>query len=139
MRWQTIASRRFPAKQAVASSRQQACGSPARSSSVVFVDESDVLAVDSGEGFVGSLSLTVEINGEGKLSLNRIDTGTIGDTTILRDKLKAIFEDRQKESVDERGIFVEMNGTVWDAKVLRIPRSVFTPLDVHMVYIGNSV
>ena len=90
----------------------QACGSPARSSSVVFVDESDVLAVDSGEGFVGSLSLTVEINGEGKLSLNRIDTGTIGDTTILRDKLKAIFEDRQKESVDERGIFVEMNGTV---------------------------
>lgn len=78
----------------------------------MFVDESDVLAVDSGEGFVGSLSLTVEINGEGKLSLNRIDTGTIGDTTILRDKLKAIFEDRQKESVDERGIFVEMNGTV---------------------------
>jgi hypothetical protein len=30
-------------------------------------------------------------------------------------------------------------GLHWDAKVLRIPRSVFTPLDVHMVYIGNSV
>jgi len=41
----------------------------------------------------------VEINAEGKLSLNRIETGAIGDTTVLSEKLMTVFKDREKSSI----------------------------------------
>jgi biopolymer transport protein ExbD len=89
-----------------------ACSSPAESSPVVFVDEADALAGDSGNRSVNPLLLVVEIDGQGKLSLNKIETGTIDNTTILSATLKTIFEDRQKAAIDERGVLVEMNGEV---------------------------
>jgi len=97
-----------------------ACGSPAESSSVVFVDESDALSRDSAGRLANPLILAVAINSEGQLSLNGIETGTIDDTTILSEKLRTVFEDREKASIDERGVFVEMNGVVKHADVERL-------------------
>ena len=89
-----------------------ACSKPTATPAVVFVDGSDAFPADVRDLSVNPLILVVEINSDGKLSLNRIETGTIDDTTILSEKLRVIFEDREKALVEERGVFVEMNGVV---------------------------
>ncbi len=52
------------------------------------------------------LALIVEIGPGGKLSLNRIETGTLADVAALSDKIRVVFEDRKRTGVAERKVYV---------------------------------
>lgn len=60
------------------------------------------------------LRLVVEISKDGRLRLNKIETGTIDDGTELSNKLIAIFNDRQKVGIDEREVVIDPQGKVND-------------------------
>lgn len=52
------------------------------------------------------LKLVVEVGAGGKLSLNKIEIGTIADASPLCEKLKAIFDDRRRTGVASREVYV---------------------------------
>lgn len=56
--------------------------------------------------------LVVEIDERGRLFLNKIETGTTADLTVLTEKLKIIFDDREKSGITERGITIDPQGNV---------------------------
>ena len=64
--------------------------------------------------------LVVEIDEDGKLSLNKIETGTIADVSLLSEKLKAIFEDREKTSIEEREVVIDPQGKVKNEDVEKL-------------------
>jgi len=76
---------------------------------VDFVDRSAVFALDKKPD---PLRLVVEIDENGKLSLNKIKTGTIDDVTELSKKLEAIFDDREKAGTNEREVVINPQGEV---------------------------
>ncbi|HVF30276.1 MAG TPA: hypothetical protein VNA22_04865 [Pyrinomonadaceae bacterium] len=86
-----------------------ACGTPSKDVLVTHVDAGRAIAADGSEG---ALKLVVEINGDGRLLLNRIDIGTISNTSVLIEKLGTIFEDRRKASIAGREVMIQMNGTI---------------------------
>ncbi len=88
------------------------CRDSAKGSAVMFVDQSNVFPDQGPEQRANPLILLVEISGEGKLSLNRIETGSIDDTTILSERMTTVFKDREKSSIREREVVVEMKGSV---------------------------
>lgn len=88
-----------------------ACRESAKGPAVLFVDQSEV-AGGIADQQTDPLMLMVSIDSRGKLRLNRIETGTIDDTTVLGEKLTAVFNDRGKSSIAEREVLVEMEGTV---------------------------
>ena len=59
-----------------------------------------------------SLRLVVEIDENGRLSLNKIETGTVRDLNGLNGKLEAIFEDRQKAGISEREVVIDPQSDV---------------------------
>ena len=85
------------------------CQDSAKNYPVDFVDRSAVFALGKKPN---PLMLVVEIDENGKLSLNKIETGTIDDITELSEKLKAIFDDRQKAGSDEREVVIDPQGKV---------------------------
>ena len=85
------------------------CKGSAKNYSVTFVDRNIVFPPDRK---TSPLLLVVEINEDGKLSLNKIETGTIADPTVLREKLKAVFDDREKASIGERSVVIDMKGEI---------------------------
>jgi hypothetical protein len=58
------------------------------------------------------LLLVVEIDERGRLCLNKIETGTTADLTVLTGKLKIIFDDREKQGIKEREITIDPQGDV---------------------------
>jgi hypothetical protein len=58
------------------------------------------------------LKLVVEVATDGTLSLNRIKTGSMENTTHLRDSIEAIFEDRMRNGIAAREVIVVLNGDV---------------------------
>lgn len=56
--------------------------------------------------------LLVEIDETGRLSLNKIETGTISDPSNLSEKIEAIFEDREQAGISEREIVIDPQGNV---------------------------
>jgi len=56
--------------------------------------------------------LLVEIDENGRLKLNKIETGTISDVSILSEKIKVIFDDREKAGINEREIVIDPQGNV---------------------------
>jgi len=44
--------------------------------------------------------------------LNKIETGKIADATLLSEKLKVIFDDREKASIKEKEVVIEPQGKV---------------------------
>ena len=85
------------------------CKSSAKSHEVELVDRNAVFAFDTE---LHSLMLVVSISEDGKLSLNKIETGTISDTAELSEKLKAIFEDRKKAGIDTTEVVIDPQGKV---------------------------
>jgi len=73
-----------------------------------LVDRCDVLSPDKKPD---PLLLVVGITKDGKLSLNKIETGTIADAT-LREKIKAIFDDREKTGFVEKEVVINPQGEV---------------------------
>lgn len=66
------------------------------------------------------LRLVVEIDENGRLSLNKIETGTIRDLTSLTEKLKIIFDDREKAGIGEREIVIDPQGSVKNADLEKL-------------------
>ena len=58
------------------------------------------------------LDLVVEIDGQGRLSLNKIETGTVKDMSILKEKLHAVLADRDRWSIPERDVVIEVEGSI---------------------------
>jgi len=85
------------------------CQDSAKSFRVDFVERNAVFALDKKPN---PLLLVVEIDENGKLSLNKIKTGTIDDVTELSKKLEAIFDDREKASISEREVMIDPQGKV---------------------------
>ena len=56
--------------------------------------------------------LVVEIKENGKLSLNRIETGTISDVSLLSEKLEVIFADRERNSNQEKEVVIDPHGEI---------------------------
>jgi len=78
----------------------------------MFVDQSGSEASGLSRRQPNPLLLTATLDGTGNLTLNRIAVGTIEDTTILGEKLMTIFKDREKSSIAEREVLIEMEGMV---------------------------
>ena len=58
------------------------------------------------------LLLVVGIEENGRLSLNKIETGELSDPTILNGKLQIIFDDREKAGISEREVIIDPQGNV---------------------------
>ena len=80
------------------------CTSSATNHSVEFVDRS---AAFSQGVLPQSLMLVLEIDEGGRLRLNKIETGTTRDMSLLAEKLKVIFADREKSGIDEREVLID--------------------------------
>ena len=85
------------------------CKDSVKNHPVQFVDRNTAFSLDNKSN---PLRLVVEINENGELRLNKIETGTIEDTTFLSEKLKTIFADREKASISEREIVIDPRGEV---------------------------
>jgi len=85
------------------------CKDSVKNHPVQFVDRNTAFSLDNKSN---PLRLVIEINENGKLRLNKIETGTIEDTTFLSEKLKTIFADREKASISERQIVIDPRGEV---------------------------
>jgi len=85
------------------------CKSSVKNYPIDFVDRNTLLALDKK---VKPLMLVVEVGEDGRLSLNKIETGTIADITLLSEKLKVIFDDREKTSIAEREVVIDPQGEI---------------------------
>ncbi len=85
------------------------CRNPAKNYPVEFVDRNAALAPDRSRK---PLLVVVEIDEAGNLRLNRIETGTIADASILTEKLRVIFADRTNTSIGEREVIIDPRGKV---------------------------
>ncbi len=85
------------------------CQDAAKNYSVEYVDRSTVF---NFEKKTNPLLLVVEIDAQGRLNLNKIQTGTISDSSVLSSKIEAIFEDRRNAGIVEREIFIKLQGTI---------------------------
>ena len=83
-----------------------ACDGNGQATQVVMIDRA------SAKPAADALALVVGVDKSGKLTLNQIEIGTIADPTILSEKLKAIFEDRRRSSIEETEIVIELTGNV---------------------------
>ncbi len=73
-----------------------ACESSAKNYPVVFIEREDVFPAENADRKANPLMLRVEIDEDGKLSLNKIETGMTAEPLLLAEKLKVIFDDREK-------------------------------------------
>lgn len=89
-----------------------ACRESTHTPAVMFVDQSGPEASGLSRRQPNPLLLKATLDGTGNLTLNRIAVGTIEDTTILGEKLMTIFKDREKSSIAEREVLIEMEGMV---------------------------
>lgn len=85
------------------------CQSSVKNYPVDFVDREVVFSPDKKPK---PLALVVEIEEDGKLSLNKIETGTIADVSQLSEKLKVIFDDREKTSIKQREVVIDPQGKI---------------------------
>lgn len=85
------------------------CQYAATSNGIEFVDRNAGYLPNEEQN---PLTLVVAIDENGKLSLNKIETGTIDDAGQLSEKLKSVFDDREKSAISEREVLVEMKGKI---------------------------
>jgi hypothetical protein len=86
-----------------------ACKDSAKKYPFDFVDRSDVFSTGKK---TDPMLLVVGITVDGRLSLNKIETGTIADTTLLREKVGAVFDDREKNGFVEKEVVIDPHGEV---------------------------
>lgn len=83
------------------------CRSPAKNYRIDFVDRSAAFAPDKNSD---PLRLVVEITEDGRLRLNKIETGTVSDLSVLSGVLEALFADRQKTGIAGREVVIDPQG-----------------------------
>ncbi|MCA1622623.1 MAG: hypothetical protein LC778_02295 [Acidobacteria bacterium] len=96
------------------------CKDSAKNYPVQFVDRNAAFSLDNK---LNPLRLVVEINENGKLRLNKIETGTIEDATFLSERLKTIFADREKAAIGEREIVIDPQYEVEEENLERLIES----------------
>lgn len=84
------------------------CQNSVKNYPVDFIDRHAVLLSNKPN----PLLLIVEIDESGRLSLNKIETGTISDLTILSGIVQVIFDDREKAGISEREVVIDPQGNV---------------------------
>lgn len=89
-----------------------ACRESTNTPAVMFVDQSRPEAGRLPHQHANPLLLMANIDSAGNLTLNRIAVGTVDDTAVLGQRLSTIFKDREKSSIAEREVLIEMEGTV---------------------------
>jgi biopolymer transport protein ExbD len=57
-------------------------------------------------------NLLVRIDENGRLSLNKIETGTISDLSDLSEKIEVLFDDREKAGISDREVVIDPQGKV---------------------------
>ncbi len=85
------------------------CQYAATSNEIEFVDRNAGYLPNEEQN---PLTLVVAIDENGKLSLNKIETGTIDDARQLSEKLESVFDDREKSAISEREVLIEMKGKI---------------------------
>lgn len=80
------------------------CENSAATHRIQFVDRNQV---SSHALTPQPLMLIVEIDAGGRLRLNKIETGTISDVSDLSEKIKVIFDDREKRGINEREVLID--------------------------------
>lgn len=80
-----------------------ACQKPENKAERYFFGQNSAVSLDRSRS---PLALVVEIGAGGKMSLNKIETGTIYDAAPLCEKLQAIFADRGRTGIAERKVYV---------------------------------
>ena len=85
------------------------CESSAATHSIEFIDRSAALSQGISRQ---PLTLIVEIDDDGGLRLNKIETGTTRDMALLAEKLEVIFDDREKAGINEREVLIDPATTV---------------------------
>lgn len=83
---------------------------------VYFVDRNSAFLADQKQN---PLRLIVEIK-EVKLSLNKIETGTLDDVSLLSEKLKAVFDDRKRAGIDEREVVIDPQDRIESEKLEKL-------------------
>jgi hypothetical protein len=76
---------------------------------VDFIDRNEFSMLDKQSN---SLLLVVEIDENERLSLNKIETGTMSDLKVLNGILKVVFEEREKAGINEREVIIDPRGNV---------------------------
>lgn len=93
------------------------CKSSVKNYPVDFVDRNTLFALDRDRK---PLMLVVELDEGGGLSLNKIQIGTIDDVSQLSEKLKVIFDDREKTRIEEREVVIDPQGKFKDEDVEKL-------------------
>ena len=93
------------------------CTDSTASYQVRFVERSAVFSDDEN---LRPLQLVVEINENGKLTLNKIEAGTLSDTTFLSEKLQTIFTDRKKAAINVREVIILPQSRIENEKLEKL-------------------
>ena len=84
----------------------QACDTDEQPTQVSIIDRATAVFPYNPE------ALIVGVDATGKLTLNRIEIGTIADPKVLTEKLEPVFKDRRRSSLGETEILIELTGQV---------------------------
>lgn len=93
------------------------CQDSAKNYPVQFINRSDVFSHNKK---TNPFMLIVEITEDGKLSLNKIETGTIADPTVLSEKIKAVFDDREKNEISKKEVCIDRKGEVKNDDLIKL-------------------
>jgi biopolymer transport protein ExbD len=96
------------------------CGGSAKNYRVDYVDRNAAFLPDQKSN---PFMLVIEITEDGRLSLNKIQTGAITDLSDLSEKLEAIFNDREKVGIDEREVIIDRQGKVKNGDLEKLIKS----------------
>jgi hypothetical protein len=112
------------------------CQSFGRNYPVDFVDRNAVFAFNKEPK---PLMLVVGITESGKLSLNKIETGTISDAALLSEKLEIIFDDREKAGISEREVVIDPQGNVKNEDLEKLIQSLANAKAAPIRVIKNNL
>jgi biopolymer transport protein ExbD len=93
------------------------CGNSGKNYRVDFVERNSVSSLDRK---ANPLILVVEVREDGKLSLNKIASGTISDLGVLSKNIRDIFDDRKNQSISEREVFIDPLGKIENTELEKV-------------------
>lgn len=110
------------------------CQNSVKNYPVDFIDRHAVLLDEKPN----PLLLVVEITENGRLSLNKIETGTISDLAVLNGKLQIIFDDREKAGISEKGVIIDPQVNVKDEDLEKLIESLAAVKSAPIRVIKNN-
>ncbi len=96
------------------------CQGSTKNYSVEYVERNALFSLDRQPN---SPLLVIEIDENGKLSLNKIQTGTISDLSELSEKIKVVLDDRERAGAVESEVVIYPQGKVNDEDLEKLIES----------------